>query len=296
MPAAHGAVMRFAITATDRYLGVFQTLVERGWTPLKVFTTPVDGRLHHQAALLEYAQRLRLEVQISPLSGENLQQLAERGCEALVVASYAWRIPAWREHLRYAVNFHPSPLPQGRGPYPAPVAILQQLPRWGVSCHKIEPAFDAGDVLRRVEFPLAADEEHDSLDLKIQLAAARLAGEVADNFVRDWDNATAQSGGSYQPPWTEQDRRIDFAQRVEQILRRLRAFGPLESIAELGKLRLFVRRAVGWTETHRHPAGTVIHANRLAMVIAAADGFIGLTEWSLLAAGSVLGSPSRRTE
>ena len=43
--------MRFAVTATDRYLNIFQTLVERGWTPLKVFTGKVDveieiGRAH----------------------------------------------------------------------------------------------------------------------------------------------------------------------------------------------------------------------------------------------------------
>ena len=25
--------MRFAVTAIDRYLNIFQTLVERGWTP-----------------------------------------------------------------------------------------------------------------------------------------------------------------------------------------------------------------------------------------------------------------------
>jgi len=286
--------MRFAITATDRYLGVFQTLVERGWTPLKVFTTPVDGRLHHQAALLDYASRLGLEVQISRLSDGNLRQLAAQGCEALVVASYAWRIPAWREHLRFAVNFHPSPLPHGRGPYPMPAAILEQATHWAVTCHKLEPEFDAGDVLKTLPFPLSPLEEHDSLDLKIQLAARRLAADVGEHFEQYWRAATPQSAGTYYGPWKDQDRRLDFAQGVEQILRRVRAFGPLECLADVGKLHLFVRRAVGWTEPHRLAAGTLVHANQLAMVVAAADGFIGLTDWSLLAPGSVLGTPARR--
>lgn len=286
--------MRFAITATDRWLGIFQALVERGWTPLKVFTTPVDGRLHHHAALLEYSRRLGVEAQISRLSSEGLQQLAERGCEALVVASYAWRIPEWRAHLRYAVNFHPSPLPHGRGPYPLPAAILGQASHWAVSCHKLEAAFDAGDVLRSLEFPLGADEDHDSLDLKLQLAARRLASDVGANFEHYWQAAVPQSDGSYFPPWTDADRRLDFSQSVAQILRRVRAFGPLETLAEVGQLRLFVRRAVGWTEAHRLAAGTVVHANQLSMVVAAGDGFIGLTEWSVIAPGSVLGSPSRR--
>ncbi|HEX4052048.1 MAG TPA: formyltransferase family protein [Steroidobacteraceae bacterium] len=286
--------MRFAITATDRWLGVLQALIERGWTPLKIFTTPVDGRLHHHAALLENARRLGLEAQISRLTSENLRQLADSGCETLVVASYAWRIPEWREHLRYAINFHPSPLPHGRGPYPLPAAILEQASHWGVSCHKLEHAFDAGDVLRTVEFPLSPDEEHDSLDLKVQLAARRLASDVAANFERYWNAAAAQSAGSYYAPWADDARRLDFSQGVAQVLRRLRAFGPLECLAEVGKLRLFVRRAVGWTEPHGLAAGTLVHANQLYMVVAASDGFIGLTEWSVLAPGSVLGTASRR--
>lgn len=285
--------MRFAITATDRYLAVFQALVDRGWTPLKVFTTEVDNRIHRNTAVLELAQRLKLDVQLSRLSEDNLRELAGRGCEALIVASYRWRIADWRPYLRYAVNFHPSPLPRGRGPYPAPAAILEQASSWGVSCHKLEQELDAGDVLRIAEFPLSSHEDHDSLDLKIQLAARRLAGEVADRFHDYWDGAAPQSGGNYQPMWTDEDRRLDFSQSVEQILRRLRAFGPIECLAYVNRVRLFVRRAVGWLETHRIPAGTVVYVNSLATVIAAADGFIGLTEWSLLAPDTVTGTPRR---
>ncbi|HEX4024313.1 MAG TPA: hypothetical protein VHX52_06355 [Steroidobacteraceae bacterium] len=286
--------MRFAITVTDRYLAVFQALIDRGWTPLKVFTTEVDHRIHHNTASLELAQRLKLDVQLSRLTQDDLRQLADRGCEALIVASYRWRIGDWRPYLRYAVNFHPSPLPRGRGPYPAPAAILEQAGSWGVSCHKLEQQFDSGDVLGAVDFPLAPYEDHDSLDLKIQLATQRLAGEIADRFQDCWEGATPQSGGNYQPMWTNEDRQLDFSQGVEQILRRLRAFGPIECIAQLRKTRLFVRRAVGWTESHRLAPGSVVYVNSLAMVVAAADGYIGLTEWSLLAPGAVTGTPPRR--
>ncbi|HTW74795.1 MAG TPA: formyltransferase family protein [Steroidobacteraceae bacterium] len=286
--------MRFAITVTDRYLPVFQAFVEHGWTPVKVFTSEVDHRLHHHAAVLEYAQRLNVAVQISRLSPADLAELSRLGCDALIVASYRWRIDEWRAHLGYAVNFHPSPLPHGRGPYPAPAAILERATRWGVSCHKLEPQFDRGEVLRTLEFPLSADEDHDSLDLKIQLASARLAGEVAGRFRELWDGATPQGDGSYYPMWSEADRTLQFTDSVESILRRLRAFGPIECIAQLRGLRVFVRRAVGWSEAHRLVPGTVVYANHLAMVIAAADGYIGLTEWSLLAPDAVTGTPRRR--
>ena len=274
--------MRFAITCTDRYLNIFQTLVERGWTPVKVFTARVDNRLHRNTAVLDYASRLKLETQISRLTQTNLRELADRGCEALVVASYEWRIGDWRPHLRYALNFHPAPLPRGRGAYPLPAAILEASPTWGLTCHKIEHEFDSGDVLKAVEFPLAPDEDHDSLDLKLQMAARPLAADIADHLAEYWSATTPQGPGHYYPKWTDADRRLDFTQPVATILRRVRAFGPLECIAQFEKMQLFVRRAVGWTESHELPPGTVVSVNQLAFVIAVADGYVGVTEWSLI--------------
>src|SRR3984957_4323062 len=285
--------MRFAVTATDRYLNIFQTLVERGWTPLKVFTGKVDNRIHRNTAVLDYAKRLKLEVQISRLTDTNLRELHDLGCEALVVASYEWRIGNWRPHLKYAVNFHPAPLPRGRGPYPLPGAILDGASTWGLSCHKVEHEFDAGDVLKTAEFPLSAYEKHYSLHLWLQLTAKQLTAVVGVHFVNYWNAATPQVGGSYHSKWTDAQRRLDFSQTVEKLLRQGRAFGPLECIAHLGKTILFVRRAVGWTEAHSVPPGTVVHADSLSLVVAAADGYIGLTEWSLIGPDAVTGTLRR---
>lgn len=273
--------MRFAITATDRYIGVLQAFIERGWKPLKLFSAPVDQRVHHNRAITDYATRLNLPVQSTRLDEQSLRELKDAGCEALVIASYPWRIGDWRPHLRYAVNFHPSPLPYGRGPYPLPGAILENLPEWGISCHKLEQEFDRGDVLRIERFALAPDEDHDSLDLKTQLASRRLALEVASHFESDWQNAAPQDEGSYHSLWTQEERQLDFTQTVAQILRRARAFGPIETLAMANGVLLYVRRAVGWSEAHRLNPGKVVHVNGQALVFAVADGYVGLTEWSL---------------
>jgi methionyl-tRNA formyltransferase len=285
--------MRFAMTLTDRYLGVLQALVERGWEPVKLFTTSVDNRLHHNSGVIDFAHRRRLELQISRLTDDNLRELGERGCEALVVASYRWRIGEWRPHLKYALNFHPAPLPHGRGPYPLPVAILEQCASWGVSCHKLAHEFDSGEILKTVEFPLSPAEDHDSLDLKVQLAARQLGGDIAARLPQYWEQARPQSGGSYYPAWTPESRRLDFTQSVESILRRLRAFGPIECLARIKDTQLYVRRAVGWVQAHEATPGAVIYLNNLAMVVAAADGFVGLTEWSIVAPEAVTGSLRR---
>ena len=285
--------MRFAITATDRYLNIFQAFVERGWTPVKVFTGSVDNRIHRNSAVLDYARRLQLDVQISPLTEANLRELADRGCEVLVVASYEWRIGDWRPYLKYAVNFHPAPLPRGRGAYPLPAAILEEAATWGLSCHKVEHEFDSGDVLRTVELPVSDSEDHDSLDLRLQLAARPFAADIADHFVEYWNAAKPQVGGTYYPKWGEAERRLDFSQTVAQVLRRVRAFGPMECIAHLNNTTLYTRRAVGWTEAHKLPPGTVAHVDHLTFVVAVADGYVALTEWSLLSPDVVTGTPRR---
>ena len=285
--------MRFAIATTDRYLNVFQTLVDRGWVPVKAFTGKVDNRIHSNFALIDYARSLGLDLQISRLTDANLRELADAGCEVLVVASYEWRVGDWRPHMPYAINFHPAPLPRARGPYPLPVAILEQAASWGVSCHKVEAELDAGDVLASIEFALSPDEDHDSLDLRVQLAAKRLAADVADHLADYWGAAKRQASGSYYPKWSEADRRLDFSKTVASLLRQIRAFGPLECLANLNNATLFVQRAVGWQESHQLPPGTVAHVNNLALVVAVADGYVALTQWSLIDAGAVTGTIRR---
>ena len=74
--------------------------------------------MFHHKAVIERAQQLRLPVQISRMQDRDLAELETLGTDLLVVGSYQWRIGGWSRHLPHAVNFHPSPLPHGRGPYP----------------------------------------------------------------------------------------------------------------------------------------------------------------------------------
>jgi methionyl-tRNA formyltransferase len=272
--------MRFAITATDRYLGVFETLVRAGWQPLRLFTAPVDDRLFHNRATIDYAQQLQIPIQLSPLTARDLEGLRALDCDILVVASYNQKIVDWSPYLRYAVNFHPSPLPVGRGPYPLIKAVRDRHTSWGVSCHKLSQDFDAGDILACERFVLSATESHETLDLKVQMAAKRLAGRVAANFEALWDAAQPQIGGSYWKFWSEDEKTIDFGQGVDSILLQSRSFGAHETFADLKGFRLRVKRAIGWTETHAFAPGTPVHAYNNVVVIAARDGFVALTEWT----------------
>ena len=179
--------MRFAIATLDRYLGIFEAFCLAGWTPTKLFTLPVrDPEFGTQARAIALAEKTGATVQLSRLSDADLSALGESGCEVLIVAGYDWKIPPWERALKYAVNFHPAPLPIGRGPYPLPRALLEQRPFWGMTCHRLSAQFDAGDILAAEHFALHADECHERLNLRVQMAGKRLAIRVARNFVTLW--------------------------------------------------------------------------------------------------------------
>ncbi len=270
--------MNFAITATDRFLGVFDAFVCAGWKPLKLFTVPMTHPLSNQQAVITYAQKHNAAIQLSRMTELDLASLRDQGCDVLIVASYDWKILDWRPFLKYAVNFHSSPLPDGRGPYPASRAILEKRDFWGVTCHQVSSKIDAGDILACDTFALQPDECHESIDLKIQMSAKRLASKVAGNFVELWQQAKPQPTGNYWQKTTVAERVIDFSKPVKHIMRHIRAFGSTESLAKINNNWFVVKRAVGWTESHQLMPGHVPHVFNRSIVVAASDGYIGLLD------------------
>jgi len=278
--------MRFAITASDSSLGVFDAFLNAGWEPMKLFAVSAQGGLDSNHKVIERALSRGINVQLSRMTEHDLQDLGEDGCDVLIVAGYKWRIGDWRPYLKHAVNFHPSPLPDARGPYPMVRAILESRKSWAVSCHRVDADFDTGDVLAAETFPLSDSECHESLNLKIQMANIRLAERVAGNFPALWHQAMPQGAGSYWPKLDQQDRVIDFTHSVDSIMRQIRAFGLIECQAQLNGIQIYVRRAVGWEEMHSHLPGTVAHVNNKSIVVAAQNGYIGIIEWSIASTDS----------
>lgn len=284
--------MKFAIATSDSYQCVLEAFLKAGWQLEKLFVSP-DNWMYSNQQVIARSLELKADVQHSPVIERDLEELGARGCDLLVVSCYQWKIPRWEEHIRHAINFHPSPLPEARGPYPFVRAILDKRTSWAVTCHRISEKYDQGDILAAEHFAMDQDENHESLRLKTQMASGRLAGRVAMGLQPLWDAALPQNEGSYWSRWSEQDRIIDFSAPVETIMRKVRAFGDIECVATINNVTVFIHRAKGWTEPHLAMPGAVVHANNFVMVVAAADGYIAITEWGLNAPGAVISSARR---
>ncbi|MGU3536894.1 methionyl-tRNA formyltransferase [Methylobacterium sp. A54F] len=286
--------MKFAFAGIDFLGGVFEALIEAGWTPIKLFTRPCDALYDHNEAVVARARRHRIPMQLSRMRPADLAALSQaHGRDwALVVAGYPWLVTGWRPHAAYGLNIHPSPLPTGRGPYPLFQAIAEGYESWGVTAHVLaEEGFDTGDILAQDLFPLSPAETHESLLARCQMAGRRLAlGPIARELPARWRRPEPQGDGSYWPRVTDADRTLDFRQPVEAVLRRVRAFGAIETIARLGETRVYVAAAEGWREAHGHLPGTVVHRYRRHVVVAAKDGYVQVTRWSpvpLVEAGQI---------
>lgn len=276
--------MKFAFAGIDFLADVFDGLVAGGWTPVKLFTRSCDDVYDFNDAIVARARALSLPIQLSRIRPDDIDDLLRRhGPETvLVVAGYPWLIRGWRGRIAHAFNVHPSPLPTGRGPYPLFRAILDEFDTWGVTAHVLADEFDTGDILAQDIFPVSPAETHETLLAKCQMASERLARSLATDFPSTWRSAEPQGDGSYWGRTTDADRTLDFRQDVEAILRRVRAFGGIETIARLGEGRVFVGAAAGWREDHGHAGGTVVHRHRRHVVVAARDGYVQLTRWSAI--------------
>ncbi len=277
--------MRFAFAGIDFLGDVFETFLARGWEPVKLFSRPCDSIYDFNDVTLSRARSLRLPVQMSRILPADLAGLKAMGCEALVVAGYPWLITGWERHIPYAINFHPSPLPLGRGPYPLFQAILDSLSGWGMTVHALEPAFDTGAIVAQKRFALSQAESHDTLLSKCQMAAKELAAEIALDLPRLWTEAKPQGPGTYWPRVTQAQRTVSWSSGVQDVLRTIRAFGSIEAFAQIESRYVYVWEASGWEEPHRYRPGTLVHRHRKQMVVAVRDGFVQISGWSPYAPG-----------
>ncbi len=75
-----------------------------------------------------------------------MDALVVAGVDLFLSAEYPWKIPV-PLGLKFAINIHPTLLPDGRGPTPIPTLLLTHPQYAGVTFHKMTNELDGGDIL-----------------------------------------------------------------------------------------------------------------------------------------------------
>ncbi len=246
--------MKIAYLGIDLLYPVLEALLEEGCEVLKIFTCRTDNITEFNTKIKEIAYRKNLPCTEEKITKKDLERLGTQGCELLVCAGYYYRIPVTDAFPM--VNFHPSPLPVGRGAWPMPIIILNQMKFGGITAHKMDQNLDTGDILLQHTFPIKEKETLQTYMDKVFFFLPGMVHELVHKLSVLWQEATPQGVGEYWKCPDEADWTITPNMNIEQADRILRAFYGYECIYDTGNERVELIRAkavIGSTSRAKFP-------------------------------------------
>lgn len=130
------------------------------------------------------------------------------------------------------INVHASLLPAYRGAAPIQWAVMNGDPVSGVTIMKMDEGIDTGEMLSKVEIPLASDETGGSLFDKLSAAGAKLLVETLPKIEKGEitpEKQPKESTTAYARMIKKEDGRIDWTKSAIEIERQIRAMSPWPS-------------------------------------------------------------------
>ena len=220
--------MRIAYLGIDLLKPVLDALLAEGCEVLKLFTCPTDNVTVFNTAVIHTAEERGIPCTLDRITAGHLDELAAEGCELLVCAGYYYRAPVTDAFPM--VNFHPTPLPVGRGSWPMPKLILDGAELGGVTAHKMAAEFDAGDILLQERFPLTEREDHQTYMEKVYERVPAMVRALVNDLPGVLANARLQGAGEYWPLPTQADWTVTPDMDAARADRILRAFYGYECV------------------------------------------------------------------
>ena len=220
--------MKTAYMGIDLLKPALDALLDEGCHVLKLFTCPVDNVTEFNTSVIQTARGRGIPYTLDRITAADLDGLARAGCELLVCAGYYYRAPVTGAFPM--VNFHPTPLPVGRGSWPMPRLILEGARYGGVTAHKMAADFDTGDILLQERFPLGEREDHRTYMEKVCERVPVMVHTLVNDLPGVLANARPQGPGEYWPLPTEEDWTVTPDMDAAQADRILRAFYGYECV------------------------------------------------------------------
>lgn len=220
--------MKTAYLGIDLLKPALDALLGEGCHVLKLFTCPVDNVTEFNTAVIRTAQERGIPYTLDRITAVDLDGLARTGCELLVCAGYYYRAPITGAFPM--VNFHPTPLPVGRGSWPMPRLILEGARYGGVTAHKMAADFDTGDILLQERFPLGEREDHRTYMEKVYERLPAMVHTLVRGLPGVLAGARPQGPGEYWPLSEEEDWTVTPDMDAPQADRILRAFYGYECV------------------------------------------------------------------
>ncbi len=189
---------------------------------VKIFTCKVDGVFETNSKVFTLAKEFNIPVTDVKPTQKDIDDLLYLECDLMVSAGYYHLIPV-NKNIK-AINIHPSLLPEGRGPWPMPLVILNGYNLTGITAHEITDSFDAGDIIHQLDVIVKPEDNLESLTEKLQRKAVKLLVELFADFENFWMNKKSQKFGSYWPEPSVKQMTFTLKDGLEKIDKITRAF------------------------------------------------------------------------
>ena len=161
---------------------------------------------------------------------EAMEQLRAWAPDLIVVAAFGQLLRKDVLELpRYGcINVHASLLPRWRGAAPINAAILAGDKETGVTIMQMDVGLDTGPMLSKRSIRLTPTDTAGSVFEKLSTLGADLLIETLPDYLSGklLPHPQPEEGMTYAPMLKKEEGKLDFAQDVNELERRVRAFNP----------------------------------------------------------------------
>jgi methionyl-tRNA formyltransferase len=185
----------------------------------------------------------------------------------------------------FAVNLHASLLPKYRGAAPINWAIANGESVTGVTTMRMSEGMDEGDLIRKREMKIAADDTAETLGKKLSESGAGLLMETIDLIDKGEAQFTKQDprAATYAAKLRKEDGLIDWSMAARDIHNRVRGFAPWPGAYTHwnGKVLKITGSRLSGSGSAKGDAGRVLRADADSLAIGTGSGELLVTELQL---------------
>ncbi|PGY10824.1 methionyl-tRNA formyltransferase [Bacillus sp. AFS031507] len=161
---------------------------------------------------------------------EELEKILSLNPDLIVTAAFGQILPnKLLEAPKYGcINVHASLLPELRGGAPIHYAIMQGKQKTGVTIMYMVEKLDAGDILTRIEVPIAEEDNVGTLHIKLSTAGAKLLAETLPLLLEGRLTPRPQNNeeATFAANIKREQEKINWTKTGEEIFNHIRALNP----------------------------------------------------------------------
>jgi methionyl-tRNA formyltransferase len=270
--------MKIAYFGYNAFSSCLDLLISSGHELICIYT---GENSVHTDRVIRYSKQNKIPLFFDKPNKKQMDALVLAGVELFLSAEYPWLIPV-PDQLTFAINIHPTMLPDGRGPTPLPLLLLAYPQHAGITLHKMTNKFDEGEILLQQTIKIDDNESFDTLSAKLYVQIPQLLNKLLANLNHYYEHGTKQGKAVSWERLSQKDQTINWNRPTSKVLQQVRAFGSLGVYSELQGLRYLITAAEGVICEHNIKAGEIISIDEIRLVIASNDGLISMPRSGLM--------------